>query len=82
MADSFIWFGSAFILVNSISGLKGFTIAGTFKLDMNPIRKLVLTVVLDPTYPARSLTLDYWVDLNCSGDLCRLKTYPNAWIWD
>jgi len=37
---------SVFILVNSISGLIGLTVAGTFELDMNLIWKLVLAVVL------------------------------------
>jgi uncharacterized membrane protein YfcA len=37
---------SVFILVNSISGLIGLTVAGTFQVDMDLIWKLVLAVVL------------------------------------
>ncbi|MEN2283424.1 sulfite exporter TauE/SafE family protein [Algoriphagus sp. SE2] len=37
---------SVFILVNSISGLVGLTVAGTFELDINLIWKLVLAVIL------------------------------------
>lgn len=37
---------SVFILVNSISGLIGLTVAGTFELDMNLIWKLILAVVI------------------------------------
>lgn len=37
---------SVFILVNSVSGLIGLTIAGTFQIDYNLIGKLIIAVIL------------------------------------